>query len=175
MNAESRAEATNRGGNASWWHLPCLLALSAGFEWLFIHHGMSPFDEGWPLYAAMRLHEGGVLYRDTFFLFPPGHVLPAWIAYGVHPPGVVLARGIYAVFTVALVGALYLLGRKLMPARFALLGAALLALAAPDSHLYHLLFGYRYFVFSVLSLVAFSRRVETGSRHWMLRYCTCST
>lgn len=140
-----------------WAHLGVILFVSGAYESLFIHHGIAwLFDEGWPLYAAKQLHEGGVLYRDVFFPFPPGHLLPAWIAYALDPPGIIFARTIYAGFSLALSLALYLLGRRLMPARFALLGALLLAIAAPRSHLAHLLFGYRFLVFSVLALLAFS-------------------
>jgi 4-amino-4-deoxy-L-arabinose transferase-like glycosyltransferase len=158
------------GTRASLWaHILLLVAVSAAYESLFLHHGIAwLFDEGWPLYAAKRLHEGGTLYRDVFFSFPPGHLLPAWVAYGLDPPGVVSARIIYAGFNVALCLAFYLLGRRLMSPRFALLGALALALAAPRSHLAHLLFGYRYLVFSVLSLLAFSARLQTERSRWMV-------
>jgi hypothetical protein len=149
-------------------HLALIICVSAAFESLFIHHGIGwLFDEGWPLYAAMSLHDGGVLYDDVFFLFPPGHLLPAWIAYAIDPPGVVLTRAFYAAFNVALCGTIYLLGRKLMKPSFALLAALLLAVAAPRSHLVHVVFGYRYLVFAVLSLLAFSMRLRTGERRWM--------
>lgn len=149
-------------------HLALIVGVSCAFESLFIHHGIGwLFDEGWPLYAAMQLHRGGTLYGDIFFLFPPGHVLPAWVAYALDPPGVVLARIFYAGFNVALCVSIYLLSRNLMKPLFALLAALLLAVAAPRSHLVHVLFGYRYLVFSVLSLMAFSRRLRTGDQRWM--------
>ncbi len=59
------------------WHIPLLLAVSFGFESLFFRHGLNRIDEGWPLYAAKLLHEGGTLYQDVFFVFPPGHLLAA--------------------------------------------------------------------------------------------------
>jgi hypothetical protein len=150
-------------------HILVLLVVSVTYESLFVHHGIAwLFDEGWPLYAAKRLHEGGVLYRDTFFLFPPGHLAPAWIAHALDPPGIVLARILYAAFNVALCIALYLLGRRLMPPSFALLGALLLALAAPRAHLAHLLFGYRYLVWSTLSLLAFSARLRSGDHRFTI-------
>jgi hypothetical protein len=153
---------------ATLWHILLIVAVSGAYESLFLQHGIAwLFDEGWPLYAAMRLHSGGVLYSDTFFLFPPGHLLPAWIAYALDPPGIILARILYAMFNVALCASIYLLGRKLMEPRFALLGALLVAVAAPRSHLAHLLFGYRYLVFSVLALLAFSERLRTGVARWM--------
>ena len=154
--------------NISWAQIALLVALSVGFESLFIHHGIAwLFDEGWPLYAAKQLHEGGVLYRDIFFSFPPGHLLPAWIAYALDPPGITLARIFYAGFNVCLVVATYLLGCRLMPRTFATLGAAMLALAAPRAHLAHLLFGYRFLVFSVLALILFSLYLQRGDRRLM--------
>ena len=127
--------------DALFWHILLILAVSGSYELLFVHHGIGwLYDEGWPLYAAMQLHEGGVLYEDVFFLFPPGQLLPAWIAYALDPPGVILARSIYAGFTVAACVAVYLLGRKLMRPGFALLAALLVAVAAPRSHLVHVLF-----------------------------------
>lgn len=150
------------------WQLALVLTVSAVYESAFLHYGLSLYDEGWPLYAAMRLHGGGTLYRDTMFLFPPGHVLPAWIAYALDPPGLLVARIIYAGFNVALCGAIYVLGRRLMPPAFALLGALLVATAAMRSHWWHLLFGYRYLVFSVLALLAFSARLRTGESRWMV-------
>jgi hypothetical protein len=141
--------------------------LSALYEAAFVHHGLNEVDEGWPLYAAMQLHEGAALYRDILFVFPPGHALAAWVAQAIDPPGVVLARVFYAGFNVALVLALYLLGRRVMPAPFAFLGAAMCAVATPDSHLKHLLFGYRYLVWSVLALLAFDRSLRGGGARWM--------
>jgi hypothetical protein len=161
----------------SWWHLLSLLALSAAYESLFLEHSNGElFDEGWPLKAAGQLHAGGLLYREAFFTFPPGHVLPAWIATALDPPGIWLSRLFYAGFNVALVAALYGLGCRLMPRRFAFWGALAVALAAPHSHLGHLLFGYRYLVFSVLALLALARGIEaapTGARPGVASAARC--
>jgi len=163
----SRAGFTLR--DARLWHLLLIAVVSGCYELLFVHHGIGwLYDEGWPLYAAMKLHRGGVLYDDVFFLFPPGQLLPAWIAYGLDPPGVILARYIYAGINVATCAVLYLLGRRLMRPRFALLAALLVAVAAPRSHLVHLLFGYRFLVFSALALLALAARLRTGNRAWMV-------
>jgi hypothetical protein len=153
--------------NTSARHLLLILVVSATWEWLFLHFGINKLDEGWTLYAAKRLHEGAVLYQDVMFPFPPGHLLAAWIGYAVEPPGVVVARAIYALFSVGASLGLYLLGRRVMPAHFALFGALLLAIAAPRSHLAHLLFGYRYALFAIVALIAFARRVEGGGAVWM--------
>lgn len=150
------------------WQLAALALVSGAYESLFVRHGLNWLDEGWPLYAAMRLHAGGTLYRDVFFVFPPGHLLPAWLAFGLAPPGVVGARVLYAAFNVALCLALHLLGRRLMPPGFALLGALLLALAAPRSHLSHFLFGYRYLVFPTLALLALAERLRRDEPRWLL-------
>jgi len=151
-----------------WWHLLLLVGVSVAYESLFISHGINLLDEAWQLYAAMQLAAGGVLYQDVLWVFPPGHLLPAWIGYRLDPPGFILARCIYAAFNVALCVGLYLLGRRLMPPAFALLGAVLLAIAAPRSHMMQLLFGYRYLIFSVLALLCFDRRLRTGNWRWML-------
>lgn len=143
------------------WQLLLIVAVSGAYEALFLHHGIGwLFDEGWPLYAAMRLHAGGVLYLDTLFPFPPGHLLMAWVAYGIDPPGIILARIFYALFTVALCASIYLLGCRITRPSFALLAGLLVALAAPRSHLSQLLFGYRYLVFSVMVLLALSARLQ---------------
>jgi hypothetical protein len=162
--------AAGRASPAStrWIHLGLVVALSAAYESVFIHHGLNAMDEGWPLYAAMQLHAGGRLYDDVFFVFPPGHLFAAWIAYALDPPGVVLVRILYAAFTVALCAALYGLGRRITTPGFALLGAALVAVAAPDSHAAHLVFGYRYLAWSALALWCFSERLRTGDRRWMM-------
>jgi hypothetical protein len=86
----------------------------------------------------------------------------------VDAPGIVLTRALYAAFNVALCAGFYFLGRRFLPAPFALLGALLLALAAPDAHLAHYHFGYRYLVFSVLALLAFAERLRTDDSRWML-------
>ena len=154
-------------GRTDWLFLLVVLGVSLSYETRFIHHWLNVIDEGWPLYAAMQLHHGGVLYRDILFVFPPGHLLAAWIGYGWDPPGVVSARVLYAGFNIALCLCMYVLGRRVMPARWALLGALILALAAPLSHRAQLLFGYRYLVFSVLALLAFSQRLRSGDTRWM--------
>jgi len=141
---------------------------------MFLHFGINKLDEGWALYAAKRLHEGAVLYRDVMFPFPPGHLLAAWVGYALEPPGVVTARFFYAAFSVGASLGIYLLGRRVMPAQFALWGALLLAIAAPASHLSHLLFGYRYASFAILALLAFSRRVDGHGAHWMFVAGSCA-
>jgi hypothetical protein len=153
---------------ASWLHLLAILALSIAYEALFLGYSNGEFfDEGWPLNAAMQLHAGRALYTEIFFTFPPGHLWPAWIAYALDPPGVELARAFYALFNVALCVSLYFLGLRIMPARFALWGALAVAVAAPHSHMGHLLFGYRYLVFSVLALLALGRGLTKDDRSWL--------
>ena len=152
----------------TWVHVVFLVAVSAGFEALFVPYSINLMDEGWPLYAAMGLHEGGSLYRDVFWVFPPGHLLAAWIGYGVAPPGVLVSRVIYAAFTVGLVVACYFVGRRVMPPRYAVFGCLLLALCGTSAHRLHVLFGFRYLVLAVLALLAFARRIDTGDRRWML-------
>jgi hypothetical protein len=149
-------------------HVALILALSLAYEVYFLTLGPNPVDEGWPLYAAMRLHRGGTLYDDVFWVFPPGHLLPAWIGYAVAPPGLYVTRAIYSLFNTALCVSLYFLGRRLMPPGFALLAALCAAVCAPNSHEYHLLFGYRYMVFSVLALLAFDRGLRSPRGAWML-------
>ena len=149
-------------------HLALLIVVSTVYESQFIHRGLNVRDEGWPVYAAMQMHAGGTLYEDVFWVFPPGHVLPAWLGFWLDPPGIEFTRVIYAAFNVALVVAMYVLGRRLMPPAFALLGALLLAVAAPRTHMMHAVYGYRYLVFCVLALLAFDRRLVTGNPRWML-------
>ena len=49
--------------------------------------------------------------------------------------------------------------------------ALAVALAAPHSHLGHLLFGYRYLVFSVLALLALARGIEAARGESALIAC----
>lgn len=149
-------------------HVLWIVLICLGYEVLFLYEPPNPIDEGWPLYAAKRLHEGGTLYADTFFVFPPGHLLPAWLAFAIAPPGVELSRVFYAGFDLALALALYALGRRLLPAHLALLVALMVVLASFRAHAHHNVFGYRYLVWSVLALVAFARSGEAGDRRWLL-------
>jgi len=162
------------GRDPLWWHLALLLAASVLYEWSFLHVGLNLLDEGWPLYVARRLHEGGELYRDAFFVFPPGHVLNAWLAYGLQPPGFLPMRVLDSAYVVSLVLVTYLIGRRLMPPTFAFFGALLLAICTPYSHVAHFLFGYRYFVFAALGLLAFFQRVKTGDSRWTLLAGLCA-
>lgn len=163
-------------------HLAILLVVSIGFESLFINHGLSAMDEGWPLHAAMELHDSGAshgtsippdgdtdkkLYDEVFWVFPPGHLLPAWIAYELDPPGIVLTRIFYAAFTVAAWLALLFVARRMMPSEFALLGVLLIAVAAPESHQYQLLFGYRYLVWAAIVLLFFHLRLSRDDARWL--------
>ena len=149
-------------------HVLVVLGVSTAWESLFLGHGLNAVDEGWPLYAAMQLHAGGTLYEDVFFVFPPGHLLVAWIAYGLAPPGVVLARALYSSFTVGLCVCLYLVGRRLMPPAYALFGALLLAVGATSSHMQQLLFGYRYLVISALAVAVFARWLSDRQPRWLV-------
>lgn len=157
-----------------WLYAGAVALLSAGWEALHLRHGLNAFDEGWPLHAAAQLLEGGVLYRDVFFVFPPGHLLAAWIGQVLDPPGVILSRVVYAGFTVALCVVLYLLGRRITTPGFALLGASMLAIAAPHSHVSQVLFGYRYLVLSALALWCLSERMRGGDRRWLVAAGLCA-
>ncbi|MGI9589751.1 MAG: ArnT family glycosyltransferase [Myxococcota bacterium] len=170
--AQSVSHPTSR--DPLWWHVGLLLAASILYEWSFLHIGLNLLDEGWPLYVARRLHEGGELYRDAFFVFPPGHVLNAWLAYGWQPPGFLPMRVLDSAYVVSLVIAVYFVGRRLMPPVFACFGALLLALCTPYSHVAHFLFGYRYFVFATLGLLAFFQRVKTGDTRWTFLAGLCA-
>jgi hypothetical protein len=150
------------------WQLLLVLSVSLAYESLFINAGLNHLDEAWPLYAAMRLHQGGVLYQDALWVFPPGHMWMAWIAYALDPPGVTAARIFYAYWNVALAGAMLLLGRRLMPSGFAVLGALLLAIAAPRTHLMHAVYGYRYLFLAVLALLCFDLRLRSGKHRWLV-------
>jgi hypothetical protein len=55
-----------------------------------------------------------------------------------------------------------------MPSRFALLGALMLAVAAPRTHTMQILFGYRYLVLAVLALLAFHYRLRRDDSRWMV-------
>jgi hypothetical protein len=162
-----QGDKASGGDRTVWWHAGAILVLSVAYESLFVTKGLNLMDEAWPLWAARQVAEGGALYADVLFVFPPGHLIPAWIGLALDPPGVVLARAIYAAFAVALAVSIYFLARRLVPPRFALAGAACVALAAPNSHLMHTIFGYRYMVFSVLALLAFQRRLDTGRLAWL--------
>lgn len=168
VHADKTAAAPPNARRNAWLQLLAVVGVSAAYESLFITAGMNHLDEAWPLYAAMRLQAGGVLFDDVLWVFPPGHVLMAWIAYAIDPPGVVAARILYAVWNVALVASVWQLGRHLMPASFAVLGALLLAVAAPRTHLMHALYGYRYLVLTVLALLCFRRRLVSGDPRWLL-------
>jgi hypothetical protein len=167
VNPLSAADSNPTMRDSTRWHIPTLIALSTFWESLFILKGSNLLDEGWALYAGMQLGMGRQLYDEISWVFPPGHALPAWLGHVLDPQGVVVPRLIYAAFMVALCVALYQLGRKVMPARFAFLGAALLAIAAPRSHMMHLLYGYRYMLFAVWALLAYSKHLDTGRRSWI--------
>ncbi|MGE4605654.1 MAG: glycosyltransferase family 39 protein [Myxococcota bacterium] len=144
-----------------------------GYEACLLYELPNIMDEAWPLYTAQRLHAGGTLYEDTLFIFPPGHALAAWIGYALDPPGIWVARLIYASFDAAMALVLYLLARRLMTAPFALLAVLMAVLSAPAAHANHLLFGHRYMVLSVLALVCFARRLEASDARWMFAAGLC--
>jgi hypothetical protein len=149
-------------------HLLWIALVCVVYEAQFLYELPNPFDEGWPLYAAKRLHEGGTLYADTFFVFPPGHLLAAWLGVAAAPPGLELTRVVYAGFNLALVLALYAFGRRLLPPHLAALVALLVAVATFRAHANQNIFGYRYLVWSVLALIAFARSQRAGDRRWLL-------
>ena len=166
--ARADTKRSNKNYASPWWALALVLIVSCLYEWRFLHYGINRIDESWQLYAAMRLHAGGVLYDDVFWVFPPGHVWSAWFAWWWDPPGIVPARWIYAAFNVALAGVVYVLARRLMSQPFALLAGLLVALAAPRGHVYQVLFGYHYLVIPMLALLAFDQRVRGRDGRWMV-------
>ena len=51
---------------------------------------------------------------------------------------------------------------RILSVSWSVVCGAILAVAAPRSHLYHLLFGYRYLVITVFALLAYARRLSSG-------------
>ena len=149
------------------WHLALLLVLACVYHAAYTRAGLNLMDEGWPLSAARALHLGGTMYDQVFWVFPPGHVLAAWLGWAIDPPGQLIARWVYSFFDIALVVTLYFLARRVLPSHFALLAGLLLVVAAPDSHRAQGLFAYRYLVWSALALLCFDARLRGGSRHWL--------
>lgn len=165
---DGRAEKHLAPSPAPWWYALIVVVVSGLIELRYLPRGISLLDEGWAMYAAMQLHQGGTLYQDILWVFPPAHVFTAWIGYLIDPPGIHITRALYALWTVMLCLGCYQLGRRVMPSRFALLGALLLAFAAPRTHTMQLLFGYRYLVLAVLALLAFHVRLRRDDPRWML-------
>lgn len=144
-----------------------VMTLAVAYESLFIGYGLNPIDEAWPLWAIEQMQDGGTLYEDVLWVFPPGHLIPAWLGKTFAPPGFRLARILYAGFAVALAVASWFLARRLMPPIFALTASLCIAIAAPNTHLMHATFGYRYMVFGVLALLAFQQRISSDERRWL--------
>lgn len=167
IEAQLRTESGSRVDRSLLIHVAVVLAVSIGFESLFLQHGLSAMDEGWPLHAAMEMLDGKTLYDEVFWVFPPGHLLPAWIAFSLDPPGIVFARTLYAAFAVAACVSVLFVARRLMPADFALLAALLVAVAAPRSHFEQLVFGYRYLVWSFIVLLFFHLRLTRDDSRWL--------
>jgi hypothetical protein len=150
-----------------WWHVAVVVLLSVVFESRFLYVGLNAMDEGWPLYAARAIHQGWTLYDQAFWVFPPGHLLGAWLGVVLDPPGLTISRAFYAGFNVALVFAFYALGRHFMSATFAFIAALLLAVAAPATHGGQMLFSYRYLVWSTFALICLAQRLRSGDRRWL--------
>jgi hypothetical protein len=144
-----------------------VFVVAVAYESLFIGHGLNPIDEAWPLWAVHQMKQGGTLYEHVLWVFPPGHLLSAWVAQSIDPPGFRIARTLYAAFAVALSVSCWFLARRLMAPIFALAASLCIALAAPNTHLMHAIFGYRYMVFSILALLAFDRRLTSNERRWL--------
>ncbi len=151
--------------------LVCLVAsvgLSLVYESLFLFHGLNAMDEGWPLYAARSVLEGAELYHEALWVFPPGHLLPALLGVWLAPPGLEVARFVYAFFAVAATAGIVLLAARLMAWPWVLLTGLLVAVAAPDSHIIHAVFGYRYIVFAIAALLCFDRYIATRRAAWLV-------
>ena len=58
--------SSDRGVTAR--HLLLILAVSAAWEWLFLHFGINKLDEGWALYAERLAREMG-FYQDPMHNF----------------------------------------------------------------------------------------------------------
>ncbi len=151
------------------WHVTTIVAVASYFESLFLRRGLGLLDEGWPLYAAQRLLNGGTLYADVTWCFPPGHVLPALIGRSLGEPGIVETRMVYAAFCVALSVSIYFLARRLgMSTPFAFLAVSLVTLAADVSHNMHYLFAFRYLVLAIAALLLFDRWLQNRGHRWLL-------
>ena len=61
---------------AIWCSLGLILFVSVMFNSTFIHYGLNRIDESWQLYAAMRLHAGGTLYKDVMVPSSPASSAP---------------------------------------------------------------------------------------------------
>ena len=52
-------------------HLLFIVGLSCYWESLFVGYGVNPVDDSWPIYAVWNLANGGTLFEDVLWVFPP--------------------------------------------------------------------------------------------------------
>jgi hypothetical protein len=86
------------------------------------------FDEPYQTLGASRMLEGWVPYRDFLYSYPPGELALLSSAFRLFGPSLLVKRVVYVVVDGVLASCLYLLARRLVPGRWALMAPLLYVL-----------------------------------------------
>ncbi len=107
-----------------------LMAAAVLYLGIGIQLGVKLYDEGTPVYGALRVLDGEVPYRDFWTVYPPGQLYLLAAVFSLFGVSLMADRVIF-VITVATVALLvYLIGRRLAGVRSALLGWLLFVVLA---------------------------------------------
>jgi len=118
------------------WPGVLLVLIGIGYSLLGFDRGLNVYDEGVPVYGALRVLEGELPYRDFWTIYPPGQFLLLAAAFRVFGVSLMVER-LLSVVIIALVSALvWGLARQVLAPVHALLVWALWAFAFGAIELY---------------------------------------
>src|SRR5262245_19734511 len=109
-----------------------VLAVVAGFYLWGAHYWIDPFEEGYFAYLASRVAVGDQPYRDFATPYTPAFFYLHALIFKVFGYSLVWQRASVILARVVGAGLLYLLGRRVAPARYAALAPITFLLLYPE-------------------------------------------
>ena len=132
------------------YQLPILLLLSLLFLMTGATEPSRTADEGFAVYNAARVHDGFLPYRDFYAIYAPGQFYAmAWV-FKVFGASLSVSRGYDVVLRLVLVLIVYLITRKLISEKWAIVPSVLVALLLGTCGFH----GYAMFPGLILSLLS---------------------
>lgn len=140
-------------GKAAAVRLALLAAISTQLSLATFLGRVNEFDEGYALYAAMRILDGQVPFRDFWVVYPPGEFYSLALLFRLFGPSLLVERVFETLVRLLLLALGVGLSSRLFPRGRPLVTAALIALTLAAFGSYFA--GYSMFPALVLSLAAF--------------------
>jgi 4-amino-4-deoxy-L-arabinose transferase-like glycosyltransferase len=136
-----------------------------------VHYRLDTLDEGYFVYTTSRVFAGELPYRDFATPYTPGFFYLSALTYRLFGLEIVTLRLMMLVARIGVFVLVYLLGRRIMPAPFAVLPVLMLLAEDPAPGVWESHPAWWATLFMLLAVWSVCRHCDSGRPVWWLTAC----